>query len=117
MQRLVIFLLMWFLPIQFGLAATADVLGHAGGCHSHVAAMHGHDADVGAYESPQPPTPTSSHGDCGACHFFHSLALAVPSLAYAIPVDVSAFVALPLCVPLLKAAYVRPERPKWIALV
>jgi hypothetical protein len=122
MRRIVVFLLMWVLPVQFGLAATADLLKHAIGGDSHHAASHsGAPHSHAAHDDSNDPTheesSNSCHSDCGACHFFHSLALTAPNEAYAKPAEAAAVIRIRAFERLPSAGSVRPERPKWIAFV
>jgi hypothetical protein len=122
-RRIVVLLLMLVPPIQFGLAATADLLEHVIGSHPHHAAshnddtVHSHAAHDDSNEATHEASSSSRHSDYGACHFFHSLALTAPNEAYARPTDGAAVVSVRALERLPSASSVRPERPKWIAFV
>jgi hypothetical protein len=117
MQRFIVLLLIWILPIQFGLAATTHVLEHINGGHSHNAAPHEQAANGDVADADHHASTNSSHSDCGACDFFHSLALTVPDVASVRSAETSASVLVGASQRLRSASTVRPERPKWIALV
>jgi hypothetical protein len=118
MQRFIALLLIWILPIQFGLAATVDVREHINGGHSHNAALHERAAHDEVADATHQALTNSSHVDCGACHFFHSLALTAPNVASVRPAETAVMV-LRACASerLPSARSARPERPKWIAFV
>ncbi len=123
MRRFVILLLLWVLPIQFGLAATVDALQHAPDGHSEFAHGHSHavvidDVSTNVDHDNDADASAKSHGECGACHHcVHS----VPVLATS--TDFKRFTNAAIVNPnehderYRNAATERPERPNWSALV
>lgn len=79
MHRFFILLLLWILPVQFGLAGTIEALEYSRGGHHEFAPSNAHvasTADVlsnAASDNDADPS-VRSHGECGACHFHHALA-------------------------------------------
>jgi hypothetical protein len=117
MRRFVILLLLWVLPIQFGLAATVDAFEHAQGEHVHGDAQHSHDVVVDAPNADAQDEASPGHGECGACHFAHSLALTALNAVATKPADGAALAALRNTESALSLSSVRPERPKWMSPV
>lgn len=117
MRRFIILLLLCVLPLQFSLAGAVDAFEHANGGH----AEHSHDAAADAKltavdaDSSDDLSPRCQ-GECGHCHFFHSIALfGSRTEALAIP---SAQVTLspPSADHINRVTAQRPERPKWLQL-
>ena len=77
MRRFIALLLLCLLPFQFVLAASVDAVQHADGGHHHDNAPHSHDlaAEAPANTAGMDESSARAHGECGACHFFHSLAM------------------------------------------
>lgn len=119
MQRFVILILLWVLPIQFGLAATVDAFEHVQGerVDGGVEHWHCHDFVVDAPDADSQNATSPGHSECGACHFTHSLALIATSAAVAKPADNAVLAALRSIESALCLSSVRPERPKWISPV
>lgn len=123
MRRLIIFLLLWILPIQFGLAATVDVLQHARDGHSALASVHPHAAvtDDGATNvdsDNDADASAKSHGECGACHHcVHAVAVLSDSADFKRLMGVASIDSNGRDAHRGDAATGRPERPNWSALV
>jgi hypothetical protein len=116
MRRMIVLLLICVLPIQLGWAAFADAVDHISGGHSHDVVAHAHDPHDAAKASQQDASLTL-HTDCGACNFYHLVALTSLDVDSAWPVDAALEFSARASGRLAIANSVRPERPKWIALV
>ena len=117
MRRFVLLLLLCVLPLQFALAATADALEHASSGHEHEAVAHVHGltddtADTGSRDASSP-----GHGECGACHFFHTPAMTASGAATPSPANAMTVEARYGAQAFGQTASVRPERPKWVTPV
>ncbi len=115
MRRFVIFLLLCVLPLQFALAGAVDVFDHANDGHSEHSYVTVADAKVvGVDFGSNDDSSSRGHGDCGTCHFFHSLALFAP---YADPIRLTPALDPPSpgnAVHQNRFTALRPERPKWL---
>ncbi len=117
MRRMVIFLLLCVLPLQFALAGAVDAFDHANdrrSWHSHAAVADAKmvTVDLGGNDD----SSSRGHGDCGTCHFVHSLALfgsRIEALAFASAADV---LSLASADHKNRVTALRPERPKWLQL-
>ena len=121
MRRFVILLLLWVLPIQFGLAATVDALQHARGGHTEFASGHSHavvfdDAAASVDGDNDADASAKSHGECGACHFFHSLAFLGNQRHDDFPAAESAITCVDSADPANDFTGLRPDRPQWLLL-
>lgn len=119
MRRFVLLLLLCVLPLQFALAGTVDAFeharnGHSERSHAHVGVTDTQAAtiDVGDNDDASP----RCQGECGTCHFFHSLVLFGSRIE--VPLITSAAVALsPSSADHSnRVTALRPERPKWLQL-
>lgn len=114
MRRFVIFLLLCVLPLQFALAGAVDAFDHANDGHSEHSHAAGADAKAVTVDSGSNDDSASrGHGDCGTCHFFHSLALFAP---YADPIRLAPALDPPSrgsADHQNRVTALRPERPKW----
>lgn len=121
MRRFVLLLLLCVLPLQFALAATVDARAHAGNGHAHESAAFAHEnltataidaTDVGADESSP-----RSHGECGACHLCHCLAILGSSVDFKRSLCFASIDPSGRDQHHRNAATERPERPNWPLLV
>jgi hypothetical protein len=110
-------LLLCVLPLQFALAGAADAFEHAGDGHSEQS--HATVVDVKAAVIDADDNDDASprcHGECGTCHFFHSLALFGSHIeAFAIASAPDAL-SPPSADHQNRVTAQRPERPKWLQL-
>lgn len=121
MRRFVILLLLWVLPIQFGLAATVDALQHARDGHMEFASGHSHavvfdDAAKNVDGDNDADASAKSHGECGACHCFHSLAFLGEQHHYDFPAAKSAMTRVNSADHTNDFTGLRPDRPQWLFL-
>lgn len=119
MHRFILFLLLCVLPLQFALAASVDALTHASGGHHHDATPHFHEltGDVESVATDADESTPRTHGECGACHFAHSLAVLESHADISRTPCVARILLLVGDIHRRSAAAARPERPNWSALV
>jgi len=119
MRRFALFLLLCVLPLQFLLAASVDA-------RLHVETRHHHDDASYPNEAASKPAPDSanadesssrSHGDCGACHCFHSAAMLDTRDDFKRPKGAACIVPNGFDAHHRSASTARPERPNWSSLV
>ena len=117
MRRFVFLLLLCVLPLQFALAASVDARLHAGGSHHHETTPHVHEMAVDSTPDFASADESSSraHGECGACHFFHSVAMLGARADFKRPTGVASIVPNGGDAHHRNAATERPERPNWSA--
>ncbi len=120
MRRFITLLLLCVLPFQFVLAASVDATEHAtGGHHHHDNALHLHDvaSDIAADGAELDDSASRAHGECGACHFFHSPAM-IEARADFEQVEIVTSISLSRRDQHHHSAVSqRPERPNWSRLV
>jgi|JI10StandDraft_1071094.scaffolds.fasta_scaffold207529_2 hypothetical protein len=121
MRRFIVLLLLWILPIQFGLVGTIDALeysrvGHSEFSHSHPHAASTADTSANAALDNDADPSVRSHGECGACHFHHSLAFFGQSHRDASPVVASDKPSADHCHSPNDFTGHRPDRPQWLLL-
>ena len=115
MHRFVIFLLLFVLPLQFALAGAVDAFEHATDRHSEHSHAAGTDitldaVDVEGNDNGSP----RCFGECGTCHFFHSLAF-FGSRVHAMTMMSAADALSPSSADHQnRVTAQRPERPKWL---
>lgn len=113
MRRFVLLLLLCVLPLQFALAGAVDAFEHAGNGHSEQSHAAVADQKVAAVDADDDASPRC-HGECGTCHFFHSLAL------FGSGIEAFLIASAPVSLSPSSAdhrngvAALRPERPKWL---
>jgi len=123
MRRLIILLLLCVLPLQFALAACVDARLHAGSSQHHDDTSHSHEmvADSAAESAPDTvnadESSSLSHGECGACHCFHSAAMPATRADFKRPTGAGRIPPTGRDMHHRNAATERPERPNWSALV
>lgn len=119
MRQFIIRLLLCLLPLQFALAASVDARLHAGSSQHHDATSHSHAVvsesmpDIASGDD----SSSRAHGECGACHCFHSVAMLGARADFKRPTDVAAIAPDGSDAHHRNAASERPERPNWSALV
>lgn len=119
MRRFVLLLLLCVLPLQFALAASVDARLHAGNSHPHDTTSHSREMaaestpDIADSDESSP----RSHGECGACHFFHSVAMLSTRADFKRPTGVVSIDPNGRDEHHRSAVTERPERPNWSALV
>jgi hypothetical protein len=118
MKRFFVLLLLTILPLQFALAGAVDAFAHAGNGHSEqshaaVADLKAATMDADDYKDDASPR---CHGECGTCHFFHSLVL-FGSRVEALSIASAPAVLSPSSTDHQnRVTALRPERPKWLQL-
>ena len=119
MRRFIILLLLCVLPLQFALAASVDARLHAGSDHHQDATPNSHEmtAESTVEAANTDETASRSHGECGACHLCHSVAMLGTRADFQRPTDVASIDPSGRDAPHCNAATERPERPNWSALV
>ena len=115
MRRFIILLLLCVLPLQFALAASVDARLHAGSDHHHEVASH--SDDVAADTANADESSSRSHGECGACHCSHSVAMLGTRADLKRPTGVASIDSNGRDAQHRNAATERPERPNWSTLV
>ena len=132
MRRILVILLLSWLPVQSSWAALSVYCGHEAGAavqahaghHEHAHDRAGPDASsgnsaensadnsvLGKAGSGQPGGQTGSHPDCAVCHLAVSLT-GDTAAAYATGTDIAPSVAAVSALPAPLPA--KPERPKWL---
>jgi cytochrome c553 len=120
MRRFIALLLLCFLPFQFVLAASVDATEHATGAHHHHDnTLHSHDvaAEASAGELDANDSASRAHGECGACHFFHSPAMIEARAVFARAASLTSVSPNNRDLHHRSAVGERPERPNWSRLV
>lgn len=117
MRRFVLLLLLCVLPLQFALAGAVDAFEHAGNGHSEQSHAAVADQNVAAVDADDNDDASPRcHGECGTCHFFHSLAL-FGSRIEALPIMSTTVALSPSSADHRnRVTALRPERPKWSQL-
>ena len=117
MRRFIIFLLLCVLPLQFALAGAVDALEHADEGHSEASHTSATGENSAAAESDDnEDLSPRCHGECGNCHFFHSLALFGSRVAALAIQSAPDLLSLPSAEHKNRVTAQRPERPKWSQL-
>ena len=118
MRRFVLLLLLCVLPFQFALAAAVDARAHAGTGHAHESAAFTHENLTGtAGAADVDETSPRSHGECGACHFCHCLAILGSRAEIRRAIGLASIDPSGRDQHHRNAATERPERPNWSRLV
>ena len=121
MRRFVLLLLLCVLPLQFALAAPVDARAHAGNGHAHesvASAHHGLAATAGdATATDADESSPRLHGECGACHLCHCLAILGSRADVRRAIDLASIDPSRRDQRHRNAATERPERPNWPLLV
>ncbi len=120
MRRFIALLLLCLLPFQAVLAASVDAMQHAdGGHHHHDNAPHSHE--VAAEAAPDivamDESSARAHGECGACHFFHSPAMIEARVDFDRVAGATSIDPNSRDQHHRSAVSERPERPNWSRLV
>jgi len=117
MRRFVLLLLLCVLPLQFALAGAVDAFEHAGNGHSEQSHAAVADQKVAAVDADDNDDASPRcHGECGTCHFFHSLAL------FGSRIEARLMATTPVSLSPSSADHrnrvtaLRPDRPKWLQL-
>jgi hypothetical protein len=121
MRRFFVLLLLWILPVQFGLAGTIEALEYSRGGHHEFASSHAHapstaDSTSNAASDNEADPSVRSHGECGACHFHHALAFFGQSHRDACPVVARNYPGADHCDCPNDFTGLRPDRPQWLLL-
>ena len=114
MRRFILLVLLIVLPLQFALAGAVDAFEHAGDRHSEQSHTAGTDIQPDALDIDDDDNVSPRcHGECGTCHFFHSLAF-LETLGQATAMTSAADVlSLSSADHQNRVTAQRPERPKW----
>lgn len=119
MRRFVLLLLLCVMPLQFALAASVDARLHSGNSHHRDTTSHWHE--MAAESAPDiadaDESSSRSHGECCACHFFHSLAMLATRADFMRSTAVVSIDPNGRDEHHRSAVTERPERPNWSALV
>ncbi len=117
MRRFIILLLLCVLPLQFVLAANIDAHMHAGSDHQHDATSYSHEMTATPGIDNADESSPRSHGECSACHFYHSVAMLGTSADFKRPMEAASATPTSRDTQYRNAATERPERPNWSVLV
>ena len=121
MRRLILLLMLCVLPLQFALAATVDARAHAGNGHAHESVAFAHDGLAATVSDAANADADESsprlHGECGACHLCHCLAILGSRADVRRAIDLASIDPSRRDQHHRNAATERPERPNWSILV